>query len=87
MVKVGSMLKNNMCGIESIQQINDYVDEDDIVAFTNNYAIEEKSASNSKSFRQHSREPSQFTKSKDTSKRPISALGGLKSKSIVSIVD
>jgi len=55
MVKVGPMLKNNMCGIDSIQQINDYVDEDDIVAFNDNFIIEEKSSKSkldSKSFRQ-----------------------------------
>ena len=52
MVKVGPMLKNNMCGIDSIQQINDYVDEDDIVAFNDNFIVEEKSKMDSKSFRQ-----------------------------------
>ena len=52
MVKVGPMLKNNMCGIDSIQQINDYVDEDDIVAFNDNFIVEEKSKMDSKSFGQ-----------------------------------
>lgn len=57
MVKVGPMLKNNMCGIDSIQQINDYEDEDDIVAFDQDFIVEDQSKAeisknDSKSFRQ-----------------------------------
>jgi hypothetical protein len=47
MIQVGPMLKNNMCGIESIQQINDYEDEDDVVAFDNfDYVIDAGEKSN-----------------------------------------
>ena len=97
MVQVGSMLKNNAgMAIDSIQQVNDYQDEDDIVAFEDfNYVNEQKSDRSkidSRSFR-HSRDLnsiSKNTKSRHTRDRPISAITVkpvFKSKSIISITD